>query len=99
VVTVSVSPGTVEVTVSPGAVEVIVLVVASVTVFVVSSPAQAAKIIPEPMAAPPTTKPASFKNSRLDISPEFLFFGIFFFSNFNSFTKILTKISLGFYIN
>lgn len=80
-VTVVVPPGAVEVTVAPGAVEVTVVpgpvtvevVPGAVEVMVVVSvsPLQAAMRIVEPMAAPPTSKPASFKKSRLDIPPDF----------------------------
>jgi hypothetical protein len=56
---------TVAVEVVPGAVEVTVLVL--VTVWVVVSPLQAERMAMEPMVAPPTTKPASLRNSLREI--------------------------------
>jgi hypothetical protein len=53
-------------------VAVLVLVIVSVTVSV--SPPQAAKSTVEPMAAPPTTSPASLRNSLLEMAPDSFFF-------------------------
>ena len=72
----------------PVAVTVVVDVPPLVTVFVtvcvaLPLPEHPANAPIEPSVAPPTTKPASFKNSRLDIS---LFFSFTFLSGiFDSF--------------
>jgi hypothetical protein len=71
-VVVAVVPGRVVVAVVPG--RVVVAVAVWVIVVVSGSPAQAASRTVEPRAAPPTSRPASFRKSRLDNSPDFFFF-------------------------
>jgi len=58
----------VSVTVAPPAVTVLV------SVTVVSPPPQAARRTVEPMAVPPTSRLASFRNSRLVFPPDPFFF-------------------------
>jgi hypothetical protein len=63
--------------------KVTVVVTCSVVVLVVQAPASAI----EPNAAPPTIKPASFKNSRLDNSLAFVLFSDFSFAIFISLSQ------------
>jgi hypothetical protein len=87
-VTVAVPPGDVTVVVPPAAVVVTVLVLVTVVV----SPLQADSMAMEPTAVPPTTRPASLRNSLRDrpftsfslvFSSSMKLFRILLYNNFN----------------